>query len=152
FWYEQALPDLTGLAKVRLDKRLQIVAARRPAPETISGPGKVKAGEIRQFTGHGAAVKHAGFTPDGQRSLSGSQDGTVRLWDVESGKELLKMQAAGKSVTRVAVLPNGKQGVSCANAAIQVWDLATGNEIRSINRAGAGTIWGLAVSPDGKQL
>src|SRR5262249_26298294 len=53
FWYEQALPDLTGLNKVRLEKRLEQVTVRSSPESGIPPPpADVKVGEIRKFTGH----------------------------------------------------------------------------------------------------
>src|SRR5262249_52153837 len=52
--------------------------------------------EIRRFgaakffgggNAHGDAVVSVAYTPDGLRAISASWDKTLRLWDVESGKE-----------------------------------------------------------------
>ena len=44
--------------------------------------------ELHSFRGHDASVYDVTFSPDGKQGLSGSQDKTLRLWHVETGKEL----------------------------------------------------------------
>ena len=41
--------------------------------------------------GHELSVWSVAFSPDGKRIASGSTDGTLRLWEVASGKELLTL-------------------------------------------------------------
>ena len=55
-------------------------------------------------TGHTSEVRSVAFSPDGRRVLTGDQDAT-RLWDVETGKELLSL-AVGAPV--MAFAPDGK--------------------------------------------
>src|SRR5262249_19707982 len=43
--------------------------------------------ERRRFRGHTREIRGVAFSPEGQRALSVSSDGTLRLWDVESCKE-----------------------------------------------------------------
>ena len=38
--------------------------------------------------GHSEGVTSAVFSPDGRQALSGSYDGTVRLWDIATGREI----------------------------------------------------------------
>ena len=37
-------------------------------------------------------VRAAAFNPKGDRLLTGGQDGTVKIWDTESGKEILLLR------------------------------------------------------------
>ncbi len=37
--------------------------------------------------GHTKNIRAAAFSPDGKTIASGAEDGSVRLWDVETGKE-----------------------------------------------------------------
>jgi WD40 repeat protein len=52
------------------------------------------------------------FSPDGRRALSGSQDRTVRLWDVESGHELQRFEGHTGTVHGVAFSPDGRRALS----------------------------------------
>ncbi|MHB8629170.1 MAG: WD40 repeat domain-containing protein [Aggregatilineales bacterium] len=43
---------------------------------------------IRQFKGHQNSIKSVAFSPDDKFILSGSDDGTARLWDVATGQQV----------------------------------------------------------------
>src|SRR5262245_61993686 len=45
-------------------------------------------GLVRTFTQHTNTVTSVAFLPDGLRFLSGSRDGTLRLWEAATGREL----------------------------------------------------------------
>src|SRR4051794_18853391 len=51
--------------------------------------------------------------PDGHRVLSGGADGTLRLWDLESGTELRRFLGHAERVEAVAVLPDGHRVSKC---------------------------------------
>jgi WD40 repeat protein len=41
---------------------------------------------IQVFSGHSSAVTCGGFSPDGKKVVTGSQDATVRVWDPRTGQ------------------------------------------------------------------
>jgi WD40 repeat protein len=130
---------------------------------------------------HGADITFLGFGPDGTTLLTASRDNTLRLWDLATGKEIrrfappkrvapkggkgakevkLKAEAAlqmmmggGNAAGRVtvALAPDGKTLAVAADNALQLWEVATGKEIRTIQGPQGGLV-GLLFSPDGRTL
>ena len=49
---------------------------------------------------------------DGRRALSGSDDRTLRLWDLETGAELRRFEGHEDWVTSVTVLADGRRALS----------------------------------------
>src|SRR5439155_4197366 len=94
---------------------------------------------------------HLAFSADGKRLAAAVWDGTVRVWDIPSGKLLHTFRHADRA-TCVAFHPNGKQlaSGSCDNTA-KIWDLETGNEVQTLG-GHIGYVMTLAYSPDGSLL
>ncbi len=70
------------------------------------------AGKLRrEMTGHTHVIKSLAFTPDTQRLLSGSFDGSLRLWNVKNGSEITRIQGEGW-VTSVDISPDGHRVIT----------------------------------------
>jgi WD40 repeat protein len=81
--------------------------------------------KVRDLRGHKAWVGSLAFTPDGATLLSASKDGTVRLWDVRSGKQRAVFDWGVGKASAVAVAPDGMTAACCGESGtITVWDLA----------------------------
>ena len=72
-------------------------------------------------------------SPDGRRAVSASDDKTLKVWDLESGRELRTLQGHSDWVNGVAVSPDGRRAVSASDdKTLKVWDLETGRELRTL--------------------
>ncbi|MDW8266024.1 MAG: c-type cytochrome domain-containing protein [Gemmataceae bacterium] len=89
--------------------------------------------ELSKLDGHTAPVASVAISPDGQRLLTGSDDGSVRLWNVSGGKPLRTLAAHQGPVRSLAFAPDGRRAVSGGDAVV-VWDLETGRELRRFLR------------------
>ena len=76
----------------------------------------------------GEAVRSVAFSPDGQHIVSGSDDGTIRIWNAKTGET-----AAGPftghtgPVLSVAFSPDGQHIVSGSDdETVRVWNAKTG--------------------------
>lgn len=61
---------------------------------------------IDQLRGHTNFIHRLAFSPDGSRLASSSKDGTIRIWNPESGVQVLQLQV--NDIAEIAWSPDGK--------------------------------------------
>ncbi|MDX2070880.1 MAG: WD40 repeat domain-containing protein [Haliscomenobacter sp.] len=104
------------------------------------------------LSGHRSYVLSVAFSPDGKRLATGSDDNSVKIWDLQSGKETLSLEGHIKSVTCVAFSPDGKSlATGSDDYSAKIWDLQSGKETLSLE-GHTSSVSSVAFSPDGKSL
>lgn len=105
----------------------------------------------RVLSGHASRVWAARFKPDDERLITNSFDGTVRVWDVATAKEVCRMQHPGW-VSTAEWSPDGERVVtSCADGNARVFEPRDGLELFKL-RGHTGYLFHAAFTPDGKTV
>ena len=72
-------------------------------------------------------IEFAAFSPDGRRLATTAENGVVHLWDVRSGRVLLKLEGHVAPVSRAAFSPDGRLLLTAGHdASARVWRVADG--------------------------
>ena len=105
--------------------------AAAPSPAALTGrcgcgtwtPGA----PLHTLTGHDGAVRAVAVSADGRRAVSGGGDGTVRVWDLDTGHAAAHPDRPRRPGGAVAVSADGRRAVSGGDdGTVRVWDLDTG--------------------------
>ncbi len=100
---------------------------------------------------HPNAVYWASFSPDGKLLASASLDNTVKIWDLENGKERATCKGHTDGVSCVLFAPDGKTIVSSSlDGSLRRWSVDAGQEMATIQHGNYVTT--CAGSANGKWL
>jgi WD40 repeat protein len=107
--------------------------------------------EYNQLKGHSNFVSSVAFSPDGKTIASGSDDDTVRLWNLQ-GREIKTLLGHRREISSVAFSPDGKTIVTgSADKTVKLWNLQ-GQEIKTPKMKHNSDVTSVAFSPDGKMI
>ncbi len=82
---------------------------------------------------HFGTVWGCAYSPDGKTFVSASQDGTLKLWDAETGKEMRTLTGHKDSVNSCAYSPDGTRLVSASDDhTLKLWDAASGQCLKTL--------------------
>ena len=108
--------------------------------------------DLRTLRGHTNNVMGVAFSPDGSKIASASEDGSVKLWECATGREIRSLRGHLSHVLDVAYSPDGRHLASAGmDDAVKLWDVVTGHEVLTLQ---GHTSWvlGVAYSPDGRHI
>ena len=130
--------------------------------------------DISTLKGHTGTVTACAFSPDGRYFVSAvnisasivsasanvvsggivsaGSEGALKLWDLESGKEIVTFKGHTESVNACAFSPDGRRIVSASQDwTLKLWDVESVKEISTL-KGYTGSVKACAFSPDGRHI
>ena len=120
----------------------------------LSNPASPK--QLTVLSGHAGVVAAVALTANGKRALTGSWDGTARLWDLSnpsSPKQQGVLSGHSSEVPSVALTADGKLALTgSGDKTARLWDLSAPSSPRQLGVLYGHTemVWSVALAQDGK--
>lgn len=106
---------------------------------------------IEPWQGHKEWVNSVRFSPDGLHFASVSDDGLLKIWETNTGKNLLTLKGHVAGINQLAWHPYGKKiYTTAADNTIKVWDISNPGELAF--RASVIGPWNAPLSTDGNWM
>ena len=107
---------------------------------------------VRTLRGHTGEIGRIAWSPDGWLLASPSEDGTIRLWDAETGECLQTLEGHQGLVYCTAFAPRGDRLASGGvDHTVRVWDILNEKPIASLDQY-RGPVGAVAFHPNGRTL
>lgn len=144
---------LSSDGKLALTGRSRTKSADEPFAQLWDvGSGR----HLRDFRGHIDSVRGVALSPDGKLAASCGHDGTIRIWEVFTSRELhvIRRNFTGKStlrwIFRVAFVQGSQSLVSSdSDGEVKLWNTSTGRDESTLAKH-TDTAYNLAISTDGQ--
>ena len=93
-------------------------------------------------------VNAMSFSPDGRKLIAGSDDGEARLWSIETGSEIAKLEGHRDRITKVRFSADGDLAISGGeDGLVRLWDAVSGKQRAMLSTFEDGS-W-IAITPEG---
>jgi U4/U6 small nuclear ribonucleoprotein PRP4 len=127
---EDAEISSTLLATASIDMAAKLWKINASVGDDDEPSSKFQIQEVAHLKGHARRLSKVAFHPQGQHLATTSHDHTWRLWDVETGSEILLQDGHWKEVYGVGFHPDGSLcSTTDYGGVVQCWDLRTGKSI-----------------------
>uniref|UniRef100_A0A7C2K0W0 Uncharacterized protein n=1 Tax=Schlesneria paludicola TaxID=360056 RepID=A0A7C2K0W0_9PLAN len=132
------------LVEIPLNEWGYSVAFSRDGRRVVSGSSKivtvwdaVTGAQVIEIPAHTGTVHTVAFHPDEDKVLSGSWDGSLRMWEVASGKELFRVGGGTREYDSVSISPKGDLFATGTGftAEIRLHDAHTGGQVAALTGA-----------------
>ncbi len=149
-------PDVRRLATASQDNAVEVWDAE-------SGNELLTLGNRHAGFGSSGSLSSVAWSPDGKRLATGTGEppprtgdlrnpfDVAKVWDANTGKELLSLGSGNHYVSNVIWSPDGKRLAGIGRSGVKVWDADSGKEL-STPIGHTGPTLSMAWSPDGKRL
>jgi len=137
----QSDPTLALLLAMQAHSRLGSLASRNAVLDTLQFVR-----EERVLVGHAKMADFVAFSADGRRLVTSAFDGTARVWDAASGREIRALKTE-RTFLSVALSPDGTRVVTVGlDDAVRSWDVESGRQLVSFGAPDAS----IHLSADGR--
>jgi WD40 repeat protein/serine/threonine protein kinase len=94
--------------------------------------------ERMTFSGHAGSVQSIAFSPDGKHLATAGHDGTTRLWDLQTGQQIGKIEEQTGGAQRVVWSPDGARLLVAGGAnSATLYDSKDGKRLQSFSHSAA---------------
>jgi WD40 repeat protein len=109
-------------------------------------------GSLLTLKGHTKLINDVKFSPDGTKIVTGSDDKTAKIWDVNTSNLLKTLKGHNEVISDVEFSPDGTKVVTASyDKKAKIWDVTTGNLLFTLN-GHTGSISDSKFSPDGTKI
>jgi WD40 repeat protein/serine/threonine protein kinase len=106
----------------------------------------------KTLRGHLGEITSVAFSPDGQRIVTGSSDGTAKIWDAATGKEVFTLQGHFQEIISATFSPDGQRiATGSRDQTAKIWEAASGKVLVTLQGHGD-RVNSVVFSPDGRRV
>ncbi len=117
-------------------------------PARLSGSSRC----IQTLTGHTSWLTDVAISQSTPTFASSSLDDTVKIWNLNTGEELVTLRGHTKGVNTIAISPNGRFLVSGSDDyTVKIWNFLNGALLKTLT-GHSRDVTAVAISPDGRVL
>src|SRR5207249_4510249 len=106
---------------------------------------------VSEVLKHTLVLTDAEFSPDDQRVITASFDGTARIWDTTTGAAITPPLKHNAAVAHVSFSPDGRRVITGGDTTARIWNATTGEPIAPPLPHSAPVSWA-SFAPDGRRV